>query len=511
MQISSFDIFDTLITRKCKEPCDIFKVIEKEYPYPNFFNIRCLAEKNAYDKYLLSTNIDNIYEEFKKLTNEPDDIIILLRQFEIKTELEYSIPIISNINKIRPNDIYISDMYLTPEIIYMLLKKHNINIDNKLYVSSGGKSTGIIYEDLLKSYNIKLHTGDNMHSDIIMANRYNIKTFHTKIHDFTKTELLLYDLKLFNFQKLLRQFRLENPYEEDTLYYKLYYEQITYNIPLLVLFSIQIKKILDSENRTKVLFFTRDCCLLIKIFNKLFPSIDAISFSSSRIIHYKKNIDYMNYVKKHYQCNNSIIIDLHGSFWSGRELYTTIFGILPRVHLLVYDNFKPGFNNLTYEIDNKKLSNMFGSEYIESMNYDLTGTLFSMINDEELRFHNEHDETNINISHNAVLSFLEKNYDFSEIEQLDNISELLVSIYKNISTDTCIKNIHIPPLNISKKIEKIMVSGHNIISNDSILQNIPTKKNTMKMNIIDFNKNINKTTKINKPINMKINYTEPFP
>lgn len=451
LEANSFDIFDTLIARKCKNPWDIFKIIEIEYPYNGFFDLRCKSEKKAYDKYLIHTNIDNIYECFKSLTNENDDVIEKLKKFEINTEIEYSIPIVSNIKNIKDNDIYISDMYLKPDHIYKILEKHNININNKLFVTSGGKSTGVIYEKILEKYNINLHRGDNLHSDIFMANKNGINTFHTKIHEFTSTENLLYDFKLFEFQKSIRQFRLENPYQENSLNYKLYHEQITYNIPILTFFSFEIKKILDAENRNKVLFLTRDCCLLSKIFNKIFPKVKCINFASSRIIHYKPNIDYINYIKSNYNDEDTIIIDLNGSFWSGRKLYEKICGFYPRVHLLIYDNYKPRFNKLTFSINSIELSKKTFSSYIEAMNYDLNGTLFGFIDNVELRLYNENSIDDIEISHNTFLNFLEKNVNFLELENVSNkYRNFIKVIYNNIFNDNFDLNIHPPPMELPK-------------------------------------------------------------
>lgn len=37
--VNSFDVFDTLIARNVKYPIDIFDIIEKTYPFPNFKKI----------------------------------------------------------------------------------------------------------------------------------------------------------------------------------------------------------------------------------------------------------------------------------------------------------------------------------------------------------------------------------------------------------------------------------------------------------------------------------------
>ena len=438
---NSFDIFDTIIARQCKDPRDIFDIVENNFPYKNFKNIRIESERIAFEKYNIHMNMDDIYDAFKILTNENDHNIEKIKEYEINKEIEYSIPIVSNINKINPGDIYVSDMYLKPEHIYKLLSLHNINIDNKLYVTSGGKSTGAIYEQLLKKYSIQMHTGDNYHSDIIMAQKYKINTCYTTISSFTITETLLYNMGCINFQKSIRKFRLANPYQINSIEYDLYNQQITYNIPLLILFSIQIKNIIDSEKLNKVLFFTRDCCLLHIIFHKLYPDIEIMEYASSRVVHTYPSIGYINYIKEHYT-NDSIIIDLHGSFTSGRKLYMSIFNKYPRVHLFDYDNFSQSYDGLTYTL---KFSHKY-VPYIEVLNYDMKGTLYDIVNNIELRKNNENNENYIKVSHDTVISYLHHlNLKDVNIDKNINIVNLIKDIYSDIFTEKNNLHIHNPP------------------------------------------------------------------
>jgi predicted HAD superfamily hydrolase len=207
-KVQSFDVFDTLIARKCKEPTDLFDIIEKNLPCRHFKALRIESQRIASSKNGIYTNIDHIYDEYKALNDIADTE--LLKKAELDYEYEYSIPIVENIKKIKPGDIYISDMYLKKDQIYKLLSKHNINTENSLYVTNGGKSMGTIYEELLRTYYISLHTGDNLHSDIEMAQKYKINTYHTRLSEYTDTENILYNMKLIDLQNSIREFRLKN-------------------------------------------------------------------------------------------------------------------------------------------------------------------------------------------------------------------------------------------------------------------------------------------------------------
>jgi len=421
-RVDSFDIFDTLIARNCREPTDLFEMIEKELPYKHFKALRIESERIASYKNRIYMNFDHIYDEYLEL--DPSADIERLKRAELDYEYENSIPIVTNIQKIKPGDIYISDMYLKKEQIFRLLKKHNIPIDHELYVTNGGKHSGKIYEELIRSYRIGLHTGDNAYSDILMAQKYRIPNSHTTVSLFTPTENLLYQRKLFDLQKSVRAFRLINPYPETSKDFEIYNDQCHYNIPILLLFSIQINEIMIKEKRNKILFVTRDCCLLIKMFKKLFPQYQVVYFSAGRYIHRNPTPSYKDYVRSHYT-PTCLMVDLHGSFQSGMSLYWELFGEVPRVHYLAHAIPKSSSPKITACVFPETRINIYS--YIESLNFDKQGTLFGMVEGIDLRIYNEHHEKELDILHKTFSDYLET-ITFSIYTIHTNINEVVKSM-----------------------------------------------------------------------------------
>lgn len=389
--IHSFDIFDTLLTRTVKNPTDIFDIIELYYPYPKFKELRLLAQSKS------DQTIENIYYNFKILTNENDEKINLLRQYELQIEMENTIPIMSNILKIQDNDILVSDMYLSHDEIIKLLNYHSINQNIKLYVSPNGKSQGYIWSDLIKEYNIIDHIGDNNHSDIIMASKFGIKGILTEIHKFTYLEDNLLE-KNRDLMILLRRFRLMNPYDEFSLEYKIYDYQIKYNIPLLLFMCRKLYNILISENRNKVLFLSRDGCLIYKLFSYLYPQFISHYFYSSRLINKNYNNDYINYLKEIYNKDNCILFDLHGCFESGRQLFINIFGYLPRIFIFDLSIIEKYYDGITYITCN--------SDIIESFNQDLIGSLIDFKNNKRINMPTEISLYYIKIISDTINNFI---------------------------------------------------------------------------------------------------------
>jgi predicted HAD superfamily hydrolase len=391
-EVSSFDIFDTLLARTVENPIDIFSIIEKKFPYNNFKNIRIHAQ------YQSTNTIDSIYNEFKKITNEDDEIVERLREFELITEMENTIPIFSNISKIKDGDIFVSDMYLSSNEIRKLLDYHNINKNTELFVSPGGKSNGQMWEFLIQKYKINSHYGDNYHSDITMASKYGINGIYTEIHKFTIFESYLIQNNEFELCKKLRRFRLMNHYDEKSLEYKIYERQICYNIPIMLFICNKLDEILTNENRNTVLFLSRDGCLLIKLFSRLYPQYKSIYLHSSRIINDNYNDDYVSYLKENYDKDTCLLFDLHGSFNSGRKLFTTFFEDLPRIFIFDISNINNYYKGITY------ITNY--SNKIEEFNQDYKGTLLQFTGNKDIRAPSENPLKYVDIIHQIFDSFV---------------------------------------------------------------------------------------------------------
>jgi len=391
-EIKSFDIFDTLISRTVENPIDIFDIVEKQFPYNNFKNLRIQSQNQS------NHTMDSIYNEFKNITNESDETINKLREFELITEMENTIPIFSNISKIKDGDIFVSDMYLSSNEIRKLLDYHNINKNTELFVSSGGKSDGTMWEALTQTYKINSHYGDNYHSDIMMASRYGIKGVYTEAYKFTVLESYLIRNNEFELCQQIRKFRLANPYDENTIEYKIYEQQISYNIPILLFICNKLDEILINENRNTVLFHSRDGCLLIKLFSYLYPQYKSIYLHSSRIINNDYTDDYISYLKENYDKDSCVLFDLHGSLNSGKKLFTSLFEHLPRIFIFDLSYIENYISEITY------ITNY--SSKIEEFNHDYKGTLVQFIKNEDIRTPTEHPLKYIDIIHSIFDSFI---------------------------------------------------------------------------------------------------------
>ncbi len=197
-KVYSFDIFDTLITRKLVYPEAVYTIVReriKDFVLPevlknNFPILRKEAENYCQEREFqlngrFDCTLDNIYEILKENYQLNNDIIEKIKQIEIEEEINNAFPIIENINKLKKlleenkKVILISDMYLSSEVLRKIL----VNIDEifkdiEIFVSSETgkrKSNGSIYRLLQEKYEIVEHIGDNDFSDIVQAKWNKIK------------------------------------------------------------------------------------------------------------------------------------------------------------------------------------------------------------------------------------------------------------------------------------------------------------------------------------------------
>ncbi len=219
MNIYSFDIFDTLITRKTATPEGIFALIQEElnnnekyykisgYIKENFYNLRINSEILARHSYCCDSNneditIEQIYEAMYMTASITKEQLIELINLEKEIEYKNVVGIQCNINKIKElindkkNVILISDMYLSDEAIRKLLTKiDNVFTDIPIYVSSKYKKSkwsGNLYKEVKKIQGIEysnwIHYGDNIISDIESARKHGIKAEQYKFEELKEYE-----------------------------------------------------------------------------------------------------------------------------------------------------------------------------------------------------------------------------------------------------------------------------------------------------------------------------------
>lgn len=315
----SYDMFDTLVFRYCNEPCIIFEMMQTSVNNPNFKQHRMHAEQVAYST-IQNANINDIYKIMGQLHNYDDSTLSYYKTVEFNTEMCNIYPNNDLFLKLKKNDIIVSDMYLSENQLRQILinccnhNKKTFNIDNeeiiqniKIYVSSGGKHGGWIWNKIPEKNNIVYHIGDNSHSDVHMAQQSGLKSTHYTLCSYSSHENILIQSSNIEMANFSRYIRLLNPHTDSNN--KVLYNLIaTINIPVLLFIS----SFLNSTNK-KIAFFLRDCYYLKMFYDILYNDTrNSTYLVSSRRCLVNGGNEYLNYFKNNVNAD-TLLIDGHAS------------------------------------------------------------------------------------------------------------------------------------------------------------------------------------------------------
>jgi hypothetical protein len=354
--VRSFDVFDTLVGRLHKDPKSIFYLVEMKYPLPGFFNVRVEAERRS------DGTLDDIFRQIIALSGISFQEAEKLRRFEFETELASVFPIACNISQVKDNDILVTDTYYNKEEIQKIVKHVGLTKNVEIFATPGGKSSGSLWPNILSSYNIDMHLGDNPLSDFSSPIKFGIRSKLFGKSEYSLIERALNSAGHGGLANLMRALRLMNPCAVDLLAYQLWDEQSQMNVPILILTSLFLDEFCKAHKKQRILFSARDCCHLIKIFETLFPEYESIYFNSSRHVYRHPSPQYLEYIKSVYSAD-AVIVDLHGSGKTCTNFFTKYFKFTPCYIPIV------GFGHLGFGITRDL------GDTIERINYAAEGTL----------------------------------------------------------------------------------------------------------------------------------------
>lgn len=284
--MKSWDLWDTLISRRVTNPDEIFQIIEIYFNAPNFKSKRILAEKRARSGQNEEITIDEVYEFIDFPTEERNRLKIL----EMDLEKKFSYPIKENTMALCKDDIIISDMYLPKEHVIAVLKHCQIDIpDDKIYLSSvtkNTKRTGSSYILAKKENQIEIHIGDNRKSDIDQAKKNGLRTYHYKeSQNRTRVEKHWHNLGVEGMliSGVLRAARLSRPKGYESTRWNVYAQVVS---PLLIAFCEDLLDKAASKGIERLYFLARDGQILSKITHILAEEkcigIDCVYMFASR-------------------------------------------------------------------------------------------------------------------------------------------------------------------------------------------------------------------------------------
>jgi hypothetical protein len=313
--VNTFDVFDTLIARRCIEPSRIFEMVAHEAKIENFVAARIAAEQAvAGEPY----DLDAIYAALMTLLNLDSAKAAELKTLELAYERENVVPVAENMACVGDGDLLLSDMYLGGDVIRSLLEAAGFTKKVALIVTSNGKQSGRLWPLILDKFSIKEHCGDNPHSDVSMPARFGIACRQTSVTSPNYVERTLLDVGLRDLAMVCRQARLAT-WNADPDTHALQLIQASLNFPILVLASIALARLIKRQKFSALLFCSRDCNLWLALFRVLARDLgldcQADYFYTSRLTRTKPSADYLAYAREEIK-DGCALVDICGTGWS---------------------------------------------------------------------------------------------------------------------------------------------------------------------------------------------------
>ena len=312
----SFDLFDTLIARRCVYPTEIFNKVEQTSKYPNFARMRIAAEAQIATGHY---TIHDIYRSLVEHNNIPAGEAERLKSLELQIEEDNLFPIAQHCQELNSTDIVVSDMYLPFEWLNKLLRDKFGLRPRQLYLYSNGKRDGTVWPRIKETMKITEHVGDNPVTDKASAQAAGIPARLTTVARRTDIEEELASAGYLPLANLIREARLTT-WHGDPAMRRAQVTQLQVNFPLLFLATLHLKKLSDTVGWDLVLMSARDCYLWHELYHQvssLIPDLPkAIYLYSNRTIRAHPSPSYLAYLADVRTGQYNVIVDLCGTGWS---------------------------------------------------------------------------------------------------------------------------------------------------------------------------------------------------
>lgn len=317
--VRSFDLFDTLIARRCIDPKEIFPIVEKRQKIRGFAQARISAEAQL--RKIVYT-FDDIYARLAAILPANAELLDELKTAELAVERENIFPICETLDMVQAGDIVVSDMYLPYVFLRSIMDQYRQLRNIPLILTCCGKESGWIWESLREKVTLIEHFGDNLNSDIRSAKLHGIPAVHVVTSRLTAEEKVLFDGGLPGLARIMREARLSSFNVSPNLR-ALQLVQVQANFPMLFIATLILHRIAVSNNYERILMSSRDCYLWSTLQTRLQKHLggnyQVTYFLTSRLARAFPTAEYLQYTEEFLRVP-ACIVDMCGTGWSLKRL-----------------------------------------------------------------------------------------------------------------------------------------------------------------------------------------------
>lgn len=188
INLVTFDIFDTVLIRRCGKPDNVF-VLLALYLFPD--DVAKQEEFIVWRRSCSGYTLESFYSKANAISFAPYNYRQLIdAELHVEEDLlvaNFRVKNIISELRSKGNVIkFLSDMYLPSAFLEFVLRREGCFVDGDEVIVScewrARKENGSLYQVVSDAYRPEswIHYGDNKYSDVMMAKRFGIKTVHVK-------------------------------------------------------------------------------------------------------------------------------------------------------------------------------------------------------------------------------------------------------------------------------------------------------------------------------------------
>jgi hypothetical protein len=338
--LRTFDLFDTLIARRCISPIVIYQNVEHASAMPGLADVRSKAGHQLWLS-KVPHNTEDIYRlAIKHLANKRLDATSLA-QLEYECEFRNAIPVLRAMKLIDRESVIVSDMHHPHWVIERLYAQASQTLSLRwlpgIYLSNQSKHTGEFWQSLRSKGLVAHHLGDNSHSDIQQAVAHGHQATFFDWTQMNTTELSLARCGLHSVARAVRSVRLRCvPNEQDEASVVLN-TMCTHVVPVLALASVLLREVMRQQSKNLLVFVGRDGAVWQSIFTAMFSQTPTRRLPLSRRLMQDSPATASAMIQSHVG-RDAIVVDLVGSgtSWSQLAARAELKFSFPILHLIRY-------------------------------------------------------------------------------------------------------------------------------------------------------------------------------
>jgi hypothetical protein len=369
--LQSFDLFDTLIARRCISPVRLYEAVEQQTKIDGLAQARMKAGHQFWISQAPHSTQD-IYKVALSYLHITSIEPLHLAHLEYEHEYHECMPVLRAFMQINRKSVVISDMHHPMWVIERIYTTAAQSIGSRwlpsFLLSNQDKHTGTVWRNLAIKGCYVQHLGDNKTSDLDQPLAYGHRATI-----FNWTELQSHEKKLIacgleSIARAVRSVRLQCMPLDITLGANLFRTMCVYVIPVLAIASLLLREVMQKTGKNDVVFVGRDGAVWHTIFTSIFKHIPTRRIALSRRL-MRDSPDTALAMLKSCVSDQTLLADLagSGSSWSKLVEDTGLTKLPPICHLIQYPSWRETSSlNLHSLVDFSKIS-AHGIHALEAM------------------------------------------------------------------------------------------------------------------------------------------------